>query len=27
HNVPGDETAHDRLKEALDEYKRRIAGV
>jgi len=27
HNVPGDETAHDRLKEALDEYKRRITGV
>lgn len=27
HNVPGDTTAHDRLDEALKEYKRRIAGV
>ena len=27
HNVPGDTTAHDRLDEALSEYKRRIAGV
>lgn len=27
HNVPGDTTAHDRLNEALAEYKRRIAGV
>ena len=27
HNVPGDTTAHDRLEEALKEYKRRIAGI
>lgn len=27
HNVPGDTTAHERLQDALDEYKRRIAGV
>jgi len=27
HNVPGDTTAHDRLHEALKEYKRRIAGI
>ncbi len=27
HNVPGDTTAHDRLDDALKEYKRRIAGV
>lgn len=27
HNVPGDTTAHERLDEALKEYKRRIAGV
>ena len=27
HNVPGDSTAHDRLEEALQEYKRRIKGV
>ncbi|MBP7462430.1 MAG: sugar isomerase domain-containing protein [Candidatus Delongbacteria bacterium] len=27
HNVPGDTTARERLTEALDEYKRRIAGV
>lgn len=27
HNVPGDTTAHERLDEALAEYKRRIAGV
>lgn len=27
HNVPGDTTAHERLDEALREYKRRIAGV
>ena len=27
HNVPGDTTARERLAEALDEYKRRIAGV
>ncbi len=27
HNVPGDTTAHDRLEEALSEYKRRIKGV
>lgn len=27
HNVPGDTTAHDRLNEALAEYKRRVAGV
>jgi uncharacterized phosphosugar-binding protein len=27
HNVPGDTTAHDRLEEALGEYKRRIKGV
>ena len=27
HNVPGDETARQRLDEALAEYKRRIAGV
>ncbi len=27
HNVPGDTTAHDRLDEALKEYKKRIAGV
>lgn len=27
HNVPGDTTAHQRLDEALGEYKRRIAGV
>jgi len=27
HNVPGDNTARERLDEALAEYKRRIAGV
>jgi uncharacterized phosphosugar-binding protein len=27
HNVPGDTTAHARLDEALEEYKRRVAGV
>ncbi len=27
HNVPGDTTAHERLADALAEYKRRIAGV
>ncbi len=27
HNVPGDTTAHERLREALDEYKKRVAGV
>jgi uncharacterized phosphosugar-binding protein len=27
HNVPGDTTARERLAEALDEYKKRIAGV
>ena len=27
HNVPGDTTAHDRLEDALKEYKRRIIGV
>jgi len=27
HNVPGDTTAHDRLEDALQEYKRRIKGV
>jgi hypothetical protein len=27
HNIPGDETARDRLNAALGEYKRRIAGV
>ena len=27
HNIPGDTTAHDRLHEALAEYKRRVAGV
>jgi hypothetical protein len=27
HNVPGDNTAKERLTEALDEYKKRIAGV
>jgi len=27
HNVPGDTTAHDRLEDALKEYKKRIAGV
>ncbi|HEX7020166.1 MAG TPA: sugar isomerase domain-containing protein [Gemmatimonadaceae bacterium] len=27
HNVPGDTTAHERLDEALKEYKRRVAGV
>ena len=27
HNVPGDNTARDRLNEALAEYKRRVAGV
>lgn len=27
HNVPGDDTAKERLEEALAEYKRRIAGV
>lgn len=27
HNVPGDETAKDRLEEALSEYKKRIKGV
>jgi uncharacterized phosphosugar-binding protein len=27
HNVPGDTTARDRLAEALDKYKKRIAGV
>ncbi|MCK5104859.1 MAG: sugar isomerase domain-containing protein [Cyclobacteriaceae bacterium] len=27
HNIPGDTTAHDRLDEALMEYKRRVAGV
>ncbi len=27
HNIPGDTTAHDRLDEALGEYKKRIRGV
>jgi uncharacterized phosphosugar-binding protein len=27
HNLPGDTTAHERLDEALREYKRRVAGV
>lgn len=27
HNIPGDTTAHERLSEALDEYKSRIKGV
>lgn len=27
HNIPGDTTAHERLNEALAEYKRRVAGV
>lgn len=27
HNIPGDTTAHDRLNEALGEYKKRISGV
>jgi uncharacterized phosphosugar-binding protein len=27
HNVPGDETAHERLSDALDEYKKRLAGL
>ncbi len=27
HNIPGDTTAHDRLNEALGEYKKRIRGV
>jgi uncharacterized phosphosugar-binding protein len=27
HNIPGDTTAHERLDEALGEYKRRIKGV
>lgn len=27
HNVPGDTTARERLTEALDEYKKRIAGI
>lgn len=27
HNVPGDESAHDRLSEALNEYKRRLMDV
>ena len=27
HNIPGDTTAHDRLEEALGEYKKRIKGV
>lgn len=27
HNVPGDDTAHERLSDALDEYKRRIKNV
>jgi hypothetical protein len=27
HNVPGDTTAHDRLEDALKEYKRRIVGI
>lgn len=27
HNIPGDTTAHERLEEALNEYKQRIAGV
>ena len=27
HNIPGDTTAHDRLNDALGEYKRRIRGV
>lgn len=27
HNIPGDTTAHQRLDAALDEYKRRVAGV
>lgn len=27
HNVPGDDTARSRLEEALEEYKKRIAGV
>jgi len=27
HNIPGDTTAHERLEDALNEYKNRIAGV
>ncbi|MBD0289368.1 MAG: SIS domain-containing protein, partial [Flavisolibacter sp.] len=27
HNVPGDNTARERLEEALAEYKKRVAGV
>jgi len=27
HNIPGDNTAHQRLEEALGEYKKRIRGV
>jgi uncharacterized phosphosugar-binding protein len=27
HNIPGDTTAHDRLSDALGEYKKRISGV
>jgi uncharacterized phosphosugar-binding protein len=27
HNIPGDTTAHDRLNDALGEYKKRISGV
>jgi hypothetical protein len=27
HNVPGDDTAKDRLEGALAEYKKRVAGV
>ena len=27
HNIPGDTTAHDRLEDALGEYKKRISGV
>ena len=27
HNIPGDITAHDRLNDALKEYKKRVAGV
>jgi len=27
HNIPGDTTAHERLDEALSEYKKRVAGI
>ncbi|MEN8115499.1 MAG: sugar isomerase domain-containing protein [Bacteroidota bacterium] len=27
HNVPGDTTAHERLEDALSEYKRRVSGI